>query len=110
MAEWSRKGRPLPGAPRTEPYERLSRIRLPPRVFDGEAIAWPGVADFGFGEPVVGQLDHALPREVVPLAAAPERAQPRSDDPVAEARQCAAIGRHCMVVEEAGHDLLQPSP
>jgi hypothetical protein len=29
---------------------------------------------------------------------------------VAEARQCAAIGRHCMVVEEASHDLFQPSP
>src|SRR3982074_1290964 len=24
-----------------EPYVRLSRIRLPPRVCDGEAIAWP---------------------------------------------------------------------
>src|SRR5260370_38348511 len=63
-------GTPVTGAPRTEPYERLSRIRLPPRVIDGKAITWPGVADFGFGEPVVGQLDHALPGEIMPLAAA----------------------------------------
>src|SRR5271154_7457522 len=35
------KGRPLLGAPRTDPYVRLARIRLLPRVFDGEANAWP---------------------------------------------------------------------
>ena len=32
------KGRSLPSAPRTEPYVRLSRIRLPPRVCDGKAV------------------------------------------------------------------------
>src|SRR5215831_14233723 len=39
-------------APRTEPYGRLSRIRLPPRVCDGEAIAWPRMKDDWFWEPV----------------------------------------------------------
>src|SRR5260370_21913388 len=32
----SRYGRSLLSAPRTEPYVRLSRVRLPPPVFDGE--------------------------------------------------------------------------
>jgi hypothetical protein len=30
-------------APRTEPHVRLSRMRLPPRVCDGKAIARPGM-------------------------------------------------------------------
>jgi hypothetical protein len=42
----------LQGATRTEPYKRLSRIRLPPRVCDGEAIARPGMKDDWFWEPV----------------------------------------------------------
>ena len=33
-------GRP---PPRTDPYVRLARIRLLPRVFDGEANVWPRV-------------------------------------------------------------------
>src|SRR5215813_6568931 len=32
------KGRSLLSAPRTKPYVRLSRIRLPPRVCDGKAF------------------------------------------------------------------------
>src|ERR1700730_7163755 len=32
-------------APRTEPYVRLSRIRLPPRVCDGKAFARPRMKD-----------------------------------------------------------------
>src|SRR6266567_4010650 len=39
-------------APRTEPYVRLSRIRLPPRVCDGEAIARPRVEDDRSRKPV----------------------------------------------------------
>jgi len=34
---------PLLSAPRTDPYVRLARIRLLPRVFDGEANVWPRV-------------------------------------------------------------------
>src|SRR5208283_1121844 len=37
------KGRPLLATPRTDPYVRLARIRLLPRVFDGEADVWPRV-------------------------------------------------------------------
>src|SRR6266516_7682925 len=36
-------------APRTEPYVRLSRIRLPPRVCDGEAFARPGLQNGRLG-------------------------------------------------------------
>src|SRR5436309_15546590 len=32
-------------APRTEPYVRLARIRLPPRVCDGKASARPRMED-----------------------------------------------------------------
>src|SRR5262249_17091514 len=38
-------------APRTEPYVRLSRIRLPPRVCDGEALIRPRMEDDRFREP-----------------------------------------------------------
>ena len=48
-------------APRTEPYVRLSRIRLPPRVCDGKAIARPRMEDDRFREPRVHQLRHPLP-------------------------------------------------
>ena len=37
------KERPLLSAPRTDPYVRLARIRLLPRVFDGEANVRPRV-------------------------------------------------------------------
>src|SRR5690349_24752583 len=46
----------IAGAPRTDPDVPDSGIRLLPRVFDGETLAWPGVKDFWFGEKVVGQL------------------------------------------------------
>jgi hypothetical protein len=47
-----------PRAPRTDPDVQLSRIRLPPRVCDGKAIARPGMKDARFWEPVVRQLRH----------------------------------------------------
>src|SRR6476646_4189270 len=58
-------------APRTEPYVRLSRIRLPPRVCDGAAIARPRVEDDGFQKPVVRQLRHPCPGDPILLAAPP---------------------------------------
>src|SRR6476646_8284035 len=54
-----------------EPYVRLSRIRLPPRVCDGEAIARPRVEDDGFRKPVVRQLRHPCPGDPILLAATP---------------------------------------
>ncbi len=52
----SRVRRPLRGR-----NERDSRIRLLPRVCDGEARLWPGVQDVWFGEPVVGKPRYPLP-------------------------------------------------
>src|SRR5215467_11682785 len=54
--------------PRTEPYVRLSRIRLPPRVGDGEAIARPRMEDDRFRKPVVHQLRHPRPCHPILLA------------------------------------------
>src|SRR5271167_2274602 len=65
------KGHPLLGAPRTEPYGRDSRIRLPPWVFDGETVAWPRMKDARSWKPVVGQFLHPLVCRVVPLASSP---------------------------------------
>src|SRR6516165_7437973 len=58
-------------APRTEPYVRLSRIRLPPRVCDGKASARPRMEDDWFREPRVHQLRHLCPRDPIPLASTP---------------------------------------
>src|SRR6516162_7308168 len=97
-------------APRTEPYVRLSRIRLPPRVCDGEASARPRMEDDWFREPGVHQLRHLCPRDPIFLASTPQRMQPKVSDVVPEHRQCAAVGRHCMVVEVAADDPSQPLP
>ena len=67
-------------APRTEPYERLSRIRLPPWVLDGEALVWPWVQDTRLGEPIGGEFVDPLPCRRVPLAATHERPPPKLGD------------------------------
>src|SRR6266498_3148295 len=95
-------------APRTEPYVRLSRIRLPPRVCDGEAIARPRVEDDRFRKPVVRQLRHPCPCDPILLAAKPQRAPPEVDNMVPEHVQCPRIGRHCVIVEVAADDVPQP--
>ncbi len=43
--------------------------RLPPRVFDVEALPRPGMLDAGAGEIVVDELGHPVPRHRPPLAA-----------------------------------------
>jgi hypothetical protein len=64
------------GATRTDPYRQLSRIRLLPRVRDGEALAWPWVEDSGLWEPLGSELLYPLPCRAVLLATTLERAQP----------------------------------
>src|SRR5271169_2635720 len=86
------------------------RIRLPPWVFDGKALTWPGVEDTRLREPIVCELPHALPLGVIPLAPPPQRASPEVNHMVAEGTQRPIIGRDCVIVEEAGHDLPQPVP
>src|SRR5882724_6117843 len=97
-----------PRAPRTEPYVRLSRIRLPPRVCDGEAIAWPRMEDDWFREPGVHQVRHPSPCEPILLAATPQRAPPEIGDMMPEHMQCMSVGWHCVVVEVATDNGPQP--
>jgi hypothetical protein len=52
----------LPATPRTGPYERLSRIRLLPRMVSGEAHVGIGMEDAYRGKPPVDHPLHALPR------------------------------------------------
>ena len=53
------KGRSLLSAPRTDPDEPNSSIRLLPRVFDGEALVGPGVKDARLG--VVNSAEERAP-------------------------------------------------
>jgi hypothetical protein len=103
-------GTPFTGRPRTDLYVRHSRIRLPPRVFDGEALLRPGMKDARLGEPVGGQLLQPIPRDAAPLAASSQRAAPESDHMVPEASQRPIVGRDRVVGEVATHDPLQPCP
>src|SRR5262249_47929738 len=100
----------LQGATRPEPYGRLSRIRLPPWVCDGEAIARPGVKDDRFRKPVVHPLRHPVPSHPILLATSPQRSSPEVGDMVPEHMQCMGIGRHGVVVEVAAYDPCQPFP
>src|SRR5262249_61986663 len=97
-------------APRTEPYVRLSRIRLPPWVCDGEAIARPRMKDDRFREPGLRPLRHPYPRDAILVAATPQRAPPEVDDMVPEHGQCMGVGRHGVIAEVATNDVPQPFP
>src|SRR5436305_10124217 len=95
-------------APRTEPYGRLSRIRLPPRVCDGKAIARPRMEDNRFRKPGIHQLRHPFPRHPILLAATPQRAPPEVGHMMPEHIQCLTVGRHCVIVEVAADNPPQP--
>src|SRR5271170_3906972 len=103
------KGRPLLGAPRTEPYVRHSRIRLPPWVFDAEALSRPGMGYPGFGQPAVRQPVHVGPRRSILLAAPAQGAPPEFDDVAAERRRGPVVGGYGVVGEEAPHHCPQPT-
>src|SRR6266404_3487399 len=91
-----------------DPYVRLSRIRLPPRVIDDKACLRPWMKDMRLGEPVIGESPDPLPTHAVRLAAAPKRAPPEFGDEEAEGRKRLTVCRHRMVVEVSGDDLSQP--
>src|SRR5215472_4228034 len=93
-----------------DPDERVSRIRLLPRVFDGKANARPRVKDARLWEPVVSHFADPLPGRRVLLAAAPQRPPPKPDDMITEHAKRAKVGRHGVVGIVAGDDQLQPSP
>src|SRR3954453_18705255 len=101
---------PLLVSPRTDPSVPYSGTRLLPWVFDGKTLIWPGVKDPGLGEVVVGYFQDPFPRRSVLLASAPERTPPQADDMEPEGSECLDVGRHRVVGEVAGDDLLQPVP
>src|SRR5215831_2639496 len=98
-----------PHAPRTEPYVRISRIRLPPRVPDGEALVGPRMGDARPGEPTTGERGDPRPCRAILLAAPPKRAQPQARDMIAERDQGLRVGRHRVIGEEPAHHLAQPT-
>src|ERR1700716_3320951 len=95
-------------APRTEPYGRLSRIRLPPRVCDDKAIARPRMEDNRLWKPGIHQLRHPFPRHPILLAATPQRASPEAGHMMPEHIQCLTVGRHCVIIEVAANNPPQP--
>src|SRR6478672_8738943 len=97
-------------APRTEPYVRLSRIRLPPRVCDGKANARPRMKDDRFWEEGVNQLRHPRPCDPILLTATPQRSPPEIGDIVEEHVQYLTVGRHCVTPEAAPAPSPHPLP
>ena len=98
----------LDGAPRTDPDEWNCRIRLLPRVIDGESHARPGMKDLRFWEKRVGDLRHPLPDHPRPLATPAQLPMPEDNDVVAKRGQRQAVGRHGVIGEIAADDLCQP--
>src|SRR5258708_5754902 len=83
-------------------------IRLLPGVLDGETLVGPGMKDSRLWEPVVSQLRHSSPGEIAFLAASAECPAPAFGDLGSKGSQRIPVGWDCVVVEEAGDDLLQP--
>ena len=100
----------VPSAPRTDPDERHSRIRLPPRVFDGKADARPGMKDTRSREPVIGQLRSFVPTSCRSRWLRRRSVRARGSMMDAEGAERTDVGRHGVIGEEACDDLLQPRP
>ena len=98
------------GTTRTKPDMRLARIRLPPWVFDGEALIRPRVLDTRMREPLSDQLRHLRPCLSIFLTAPPQSAQPEFGYMVVERHERAEIGRHGVVGEVAFDNLTKPTP
>lgn len=89
-------------APCTEPDEPVSGIRLPPRVFDGEACTGPRMEDARHRKPVIRQLCHSRPCQLVLLAPTPKRLVPERNDTVAERADRWPVGWDRVISEKAG--------
>ncbi len=61
-------------------------------------------------EPVFCDSRHALPRQVLPLTAAPQRSQPEIQDVVSKRPECPEIRGHCVVGEIAVEHRREPPP
>ena len=62
-------GMPVPDTPRTKPYVRYSRIRLPPRMSGVKAFSRMRMRYTGSGNPSGEELMHMLPGHSAALAA-----------------------------------------
>ena len=97
-------------APRTDPSVPNSGTRLPPWVFDGEAVSRPGVQDTRLWEPVVRDLLNPVPLSFILLTASPKRTPPEIDHVVTERTQGPSVGRYSVIIKETVHDLHKPLP
>jgi len=96
--------------PRTDPYVRHSRIRLLPRVGDGEANIGPRMKDARRRQPRRHEPSDAAPRHRGLLTAPPKRAPPEFGDVIAEGTKSSRVRGHRVVGEVARHHGLQPAP
>ena len=86
------------------------RIRLLPRVPDGEPHTRPGMQDTGLGEEFVGQFRHPLPHHIRSLAATAELPMPKANDMGSERIWRRAVRRHGVISEIPGDDLRELLP
>src|SRR5262249_26698593 len=107
---WIAVGTQVTPRPPLRSVRALLRHTAPTLGGDGKAYAWPWVKDLGLREEVIGQLCYPLPREIVLLAAAPQRAQPETHHIVAKGAECREVGRHGVIGEVAPYYLRQPAP
>jgi len=83
----------LQGATRTESDVRHSRIRLPPRMFDDEALVWPWVKDARLWQPLVREPVDPVPPCAVLLAARPLLSLDRKQQAIIERSSSVPAGK-----------------
>jgi hypothetical protein len=93
----------LPGAPRTDPYGRYSRIRLLPWMSGVKTHGGPRVKDFGRRNPRHANSRVTIPGDSVPVAASPKRTKPHSNYLSTEGFKTPDVARHRVVVEIAAY-------
>src|SRR6266446_8162487 len=96
--------------PRTDPYERISRIRLLPWMNGVKAHIRIRMHDVDAGNPPAHQSLHTLPVHVVPLASAAQGLPPVPGNPISEGLKPIPVAGNRVIVEVALHDRPQPLP
>jgi hypothetical protein len=75
------------GTTRTEPYERISRIRLPPRMIDVEALIRIGVQSPRWVQVTETNTSEPLPVELSLVATFPQLVSPDAAEPCSKQRK-----------------------
>src|SRR5207244_5132501 len=96
--------------PRTDPYERDSRIRLLPWMFGVEPHVGIRMQDHSAWNPGRDEWSKTLPADPTPLTPTAERAKPVPDDLRAKPVETRAVAGHRVVVEIPLHHTVQPGP